>query len=104
MPELGRVDAGLDLELLDRIDRRQGDVVVEVRVRVTDTVERVVIEEDALPTGRDGLRGALAAQSRGRLSRGGRKHVDVGGEGEKIQVLSAVQRQLGYDLVFDHRS
>ena len=26
--ELGRVDAGLDLELLDRVDRRQGDVVV----------------------------------------------------------------------------
>ena len=29
VPELRRVDAGLDLELLDRVDRRQGDVVLK---------------------------------------------------------------------------
>ncbi len=104
MTELGRVDAGLDLELLNRIDRRQGDVVVEVRVRVTDAVERVVVEEDALTTGGDGLRGALAAKSGARLPRRGREHVDVGRDGDQIQVLSAVQRQLGHDLVLDHRT
>ena len=102
--ELGRVDAGLDLELLDRIDRRQGDVVVEVRVGVTDAVERVVVEEDALTTGGDGLRGALAAKSGAGLPRRGREHVDVGRDGDQIQVLSAVQRQLGHDLVLDHRT
>ena len=101
MPELRRVDAGLDLELLDRVDRRQGDVVLEVRVGVIDAVERVVVEEDALATGGDGLRGALAAKSGAGLPRRGREHVDVGREGDQIQVLPAVQRQLGHDLVLD---
>ena len=101
MPELGRVDARLDLEFLDRIDRGQRDVVVEVRVDVTDAVERVVVEEDPLPAGGDGLLSAVAALPGGRLPRAGRGRVDVGRQRDEIQVLAPVQRQLGHDLVLD---
>ena len=101
VPELRRVDAGLDLELLDRVDRGQGDVVLEVRVGVIDAVERVVVEEDALATGGDGLLRALAAKSGAGLPGRGREHVDVGRLGDQIQVLPAVQRQFGHHLVLD---
>ena len=37
-PELRRVDAGLHLEFLERVDRGQEDVGVEVDVRVVDTI------------------------------------------------------------------
>src|SRR5690606_9911440 len=38
---LGRVDAGLNLELLDRVDRRTNDEGVEVRIGVLHAVQRV---------------------------------------------------------------
>src|SRR5581483_4186214 len=53
MPVLRRVDADLNLELLNRVNGGQGDVRVEVHVHVVDAVERVVIEENALPASGD---------------------------------------------------
>jgi hypothetical protein len=47
--EFGRVNAGLDLELLQRIDRWQEDIGVEVDVGVVDAVQRVVVELAPLP-------------------------------------------------------
>ena len=47
-PEFGGVDAGLHLELFERVDRRQEDIGVEVDVGVVDAVERVVVEFAAL--------------------------------------------------------
>src|SRR5207244_3083828 len=43
-PELGRKDSGLDLELLQSVDRGQEDVGVEVHVGVLHAVQREVIE------------------------------------------------------------
>ena len=50
--ELGRVDAGLHFEFLERVDRRREDVGVEIDVGVVDAVERVVVEFP--PLARDG--------------------------------------------------
>ena len=102
VPILRRVNADLNLELLDRVDGRKGDVGVEVHVHVVDAVERVVIEEDALPAGGDCLLGAFAALAGTRLPRGRREYVHVGRKRDEIQVLSAVQRQFRHNLVFDH--
>jgi hypothetical protein len=41
-PELRRIDPGLDLELLQRVHRRQHDVQVEIDVGIRDAVESVV--------------------------------------------------------------
>jgi hypothetical protein len=59
--ELGRVNAGLDLELLERVDRRLNDVRVEVRVGVLDAIERVAIELEALAGDRERGLGACAS-------------------------------------------
>ena len=53
--ELGRIDTGLDLELLQRVDRRLNYVSVEVRIGIVDTIEGEVIEVAALPCDRDVL-------------------------------------------------
>ena len=47
--ELGRVDAGLHLELLERIHRRQHDVQIEIDIGVRDAVQRVVAPRCAAP-------------------------------------------------------
>ena len=54
-PELGREDAGLHLELLQRVDRRQDHVGVEVHIGVLDPVEREAVEHAPLPGDRDVL-------------------------------------------------
>ena len=59
--ELGRVDAGLDLEFLERIDRRQEDIGVEIDVGVVHAVQRVVVELAPLARDRELLVGARAA-------------------------------------------
>ena len=47
--ELGRVDAGLHLELFERVDRRQQNVRIEIDVGVVRAVECVVVVLAALP-------------------------------------------------------
>src|SRR5262249_37743916 len=43
-PELRWKDSSLDLELLQRIDRRQEDIAVEVHIRILDAVQGKVVE------------------------------------------------------------
>ena len=59
--ELRRIDAGLHLEFLERVDRRQEDVGVEIDVGVVHAVERVVVELPPLARDRDLLVGTRAA-------------------------------------------
>ena len=42
--ELGRVDAGLNLELLQRVDRRQDGVSVEIHIGVVNSIQREIVE------------------------------------------------------------
>src|SRR5690606_14208890 len=58
---LSRVDAGLNLELLDRVDRGPNDEGVEVRIRVLHAVQRVAVELLALAGDRNRLISPLAA-------------------------------------------
>src|SRR5579884_3849839 len=71
------IDTGLNFELLDRVNRWERNVGVEVRVGVVDAVERVVIEHNALPARGDRLRGAIATLARARLPSARRKCVYV---------------------------
>ena len=59
--EFGGIHAGLHLEFLERVDRRQEDIGVEVDVGVVHAVERVEVELAALPRNRELLVGARAA-------------------------------------------
>ena len=90
-----------DVELLERVDRRQQHVGVEVQVGVLDAVERVVVEVHALT--RDVQRKAVAlaahalfALARRRPVRGG-----AGNQRRQLQVVAAVERQLDDRAVFD---
>src|ERR1041385_215032 len=101
MAELGRVDAGLHLEFLNRVDRRKHYVGGEVRVRVGDTVQSEIVEHNAIAAGGDGLRRAVAALAPARLARIRRQGVDVRRQGDQAQVVAAGQRKLGDAFVFD---
>src|SRR5262245_53031228 len=61
MSEFGGVNADLNFEFLNGINRRKDDIGIEIGVCVVDAVERVVVEHDPLPTRRDGLVGAVAS-------------------------------------------
>ena len=89
VPILRRVNAHLNLKLLDRVNGRQGDVGIEIRVGVVDPIEGIVIKEDTLSASGDGLVGAVAALPGTRLPRGWRKDVHIGRKGDEIQVLPA---------------
>ena len=101
-PELGRVNAGLHLELLQRVDRGQDHVGVEVGVGILDAVQREVVEHDALSGHRDRLVGAVAALARAGLAGGRRDGGDVGRERDQLQIVAAVERQFDDALVLDH--
>src|SRR5690349_22592217 len=81
MPEFRGVNADLNFKFLNRINRGKGNIGIEVRVSVIDTVERVVIEHDSLPARRYGLAGAVAALSGASLPRRRREYVHVGRKG-----------------------
>ena len=51
--ELGRVDTGLNLELLNAVKGRQGDIGYKIRVGIVYAVERVVVPHDSLAADRD---------------------------------------------------
>src|SRR3989449_8327718 len=59
-PELGRKDSGLNLELLQRIDRWQEDIGVEVHVGILHAVEGEVVELAPLARDRNVLLSALS--------------------------------------------
>ena len=102
--ELGRIDAGLHLELLQRIDGGHHDERIEVRVGVLHAVERVVVEIGALAGNRNRLAGADAALARRCLSLAGESGGDVRRQRNQLQVVAAVQRQFDDALVLDHRA
>ncbi len=102
--ELGAEDARLDLELLERIDRRQQHVAVEVEVGVLDAVERVVVVVDALAG--DVQRKAVPLAAHALLSLCRRRTVRRGARNQRgqLQVVAAVQRQLDDAAVLDDRA
>src|SRR5262245_31983807 len=96
-PRLGRyVDLGdgpsvfgveqprLDLELLQRVNRRQQHVAVEVQIGVLDSVERIMIEMDALP--RDVQREAVALPAHALFALTGRRPVGRGAGDERSEL------------------
>src|SRR5438046_65084 len=60
MPELRGVNTDLNFELLNGVNGRKDDITIEIRVRVIDAVEGVVVEHDALPARGYGLVGRSA--------------------------------------------
>src|SRR5262249_52025862 len=101
-PEFGRKDSGLNLELLQRIDRWQEDIGVEVHVGILHAVEREVVELAALASDRNVLLSALAPLPSNGLS-GIRESVAyVGAHRDKLQEVASVQRHFHDLFVFDH--
>src|SRR5947209_7720335 len=104
MAELRRINARLDLELLDSIDGREYDIGFEIGIRVRDTVKGVVVKHNPVSADGDGLTGPVSALTSGRLSRSGRESVGVGGQGHQSQVIAPVQGKFGNLFVFDDSS
>ena len=102
--ELGAEDARLDFEFLERVDRRQQHVAVEVEVGVLDAVERVVVVVDALAG--DVQRKAVPLAAHALLSLCRRRTVRRGARNQRreLQVVAAVQRQLDDAAVLDDRA
>src|SRR5712691_8399263 len=65
--ELGWVDAALHLELLERVDRGELDVQVEIDVGVGNAVQSVVIPRTPHACDRDVLRSPCASLAPDRL-------------------------------------
>ena len=99
--ELGAEDARLDFELLERVDRRQQHVAVEVEVGVLDAVERIVVEVDALAGDVQRKAVALAAHPLLTLGRRGPVGRGAGNQRRELQVIAAVERQLDDAAVLD---
>src|SRR5262249_22824488 len=104
MPELRGVNTDLNFKLLNSVNGRKNDISIEIRVGVIDAVQTVVVEHDALPARGYGLGGAVATLPRIALPRERREGVRVRRHRDQVQVLPAVERQLGDDLVLDPRA
>src|SRR5437660_12646499 len=100
-PEFGGVDTRLHFEFLERVDRGQKDIGVEVDVRVVDAVQRVVVEFAALPRNRQLLIGARAALAIARLTGARELRADVRAQRAELQIVSAIERQLDDASVLD---
>ena len=101
---LGIEDPRDDVELLQRVDRRQQHVGVEVQVGVLDAVERVVVEVDALAGHVQRKAVALAAHALFALARRRPVGGGAGNQRRQLQVVAAVERQLDDRAVFDNRA
>src|SRR5262245_37730584 len=88
MSELRGVNTGLNVELLNGVNRGQDDIGIEIWVGVVDAVEGVVVEHDALPARGYGLVGAVAALPGSGLSRPRSERVRVGRHGDQAQVFA----------------
>src|SRR2546426_6630224 len=86
MPELRRVNTELNFELLNGINGGKDDIRIEIRVRVINAVEGVVVEHDALPARRYGLRGAVTALPGTGLPRRRSERVRIGRERDPPQI------------------
>src|SRR5262249_53930284 len=74
----------------------------EIRVRVFDAIQRVVIEVGALSGDRDRLRGANAALPGAGLPITGESRGYVRRQRDQSQIVAAVQRQLDDAFILDH--
>ena len=101
--ELGRIDAGLHLEFLERVNRRQEDVGVEIDVGVVHAVERVVVELAPLTRDGDLLVGTRAALAIAGLAGAGEPGADVRAQRNQAEVVATVQRQLDDPPILDDR-
>ena len=104
-PAVLRVEqAGDDVELLQRVHRRQQHVGVEVQVGVLDPVERVVVVVDALAGDVQREAVALPAHALLALARRGTVGRGAGDERGELQVVPSIQRQLDDRPVLDDRA
>ncbi len=102
--EFRRIHAGLNLEFLQRVDRREKHVAVEVAIRIFDAVEREAIEFAALAGDADVLLRPLAALNAGLLASRAEPVADIRAESHKLQEIAAIQRQIHDPLVLDDGS
>src|SRR5438093_1089989 len=101
-PELGRKDSGLNLELLQRIDRWQEDIGVEVHVGILHAVQGEVVELAALARDRNVLLSALSPLASNGLSGIRESIAHVRTQRDKLKKVAAVEWHLHDALVFDH--
>src|SRR5262245_10827830 len=101
--KLHGVDAGLDFELFESVDRGPQSVYVVARVGVLDPVKGVVIELAARPGYRERALRPLAALPRRRLTSGALFSRHVRAESNHLQIIAPIERKLDDAFVFDHR-
>ena len=101
-PVFRRINAVLHFEFLQRVDRRQQKIIVEVIVCIVQTVERVVVELGALPGNTDGGGGAQAALNRGLLPGRSKSIHNIGAQRHQLKEFPAIQWQVRNSLRSDH--
>ncbi len=102
--ELGREDAGLNLELLNGVDRGQENIKVKADIGVVDSIQSEIIELAALAGDRDVLGAALAPLPSGGGTVRAEAEAHVGTERNQLQEVAPVERQVHDTFIFDHRS
>src|SRR5437763_1297388 len=102
MPELGGIDAGLHLELLQRVDGGEKRISVEVDVGIGDAIQSVIVELAALAADREILAGAVASLAAGGCAAIRKTRIHVGAESDQLDEVPPVERQLHDSLVVDY--
>ena len=100
--EFRRIDAALNLELLQRVDRRQQDVGIEVHIGVVHAIECVVVP--LAPAATDGqlLCGPIAALAGAGLARIGKTGRHIGRQRDQLQKIPAVEREIHDATIVDN--
>ena len=95
VPELGRVVAGLNLELLNGVDRRQSHILVDVGIVVVHAVKQEVVRL---------LAGAVDAERSafGGVFRALRRQLTARRQQRKRQEVALVERQFLHHAIVDH--
>ncbi len=102
LTELGRVGAGLDLELLERVDAREDHDRLQPGLVVVDAVEHVVVVAGALAVGRERRRRAPGERARAVDVRARAAAQDAGHRARQADEVAAVEGQR-LDLLLDDR-
>ena len=102
--ELGRVGAGLHLELVERVDAREDDDRLQPGLVVVDAVEHVVVVARPLAVGRERRRGAPGEAAGAVDVRAGDAAQDAGDGARQVDEVAAVERQRLDLLVGDRRA
>src|SRR5436309_12046910 len=103
-PELGRKDSGLDLELLQRVDRWQENIGVEVDVRILHAIQGEVVELASLARDRNILLSARPALTL--IGDGGIREsiAHIGTQRDKLKEVAPVKRHVDDALVLNNSS